>query len=121
MGISVALAGISAFVAASFYIKHPERPKAIAQKLGKAYELVYNKYFVDEAYFAWIINPLVNLSKGIWYYIDVNFIDKTTYVVSDLVRGGGELVRGTQNGNIQQYAMYIGLGVVATITFVLMR
>ncbi len=121
MGVSVTLAVISALLAYHFYVRDPSKPKKVAESLGKFYELVYNKYFVDEAYFGWIINPLVSLSKGIWYYIDVNFIDKTTYVVADLVRGGGQFVRGVQNGNIQQYAMYIGLGVVATMTYVLMR
>jgi len=121
MATSVTLAAISAFVAFHFYVKDPAKPKKVAESLGKVYEVVYNKYFVDEAYFGWIINPLVKLSKGIWYYVDVNFIDKTTYVVADLVRGGGQFVRGMQNGNIQQYAMYIGLGVVAMMTYVLMR
>ncbi len=121
MGISVMLAAISAMTAYHFYVKDPSKPKKIAASLGKLYDVVYNKYYVDEGYFCGIINPLVRLSKGIWFYIDVNFIDKTTYVISDLVRGSGLFVRGIQNGNIQQYAMYIGLGVVATMTYVLMR
>jgi NADH-quinone oxidoreductase subunit L len=121
MGVSVGLALIAALVAYNFYVKSPEKPKKVAQALGKFYELVYKKYLVDEVYFAWIINPLVSLSKTIWYYVDVNFIDRTTYVVSDLVEGGGSFVRTLQNGNIPQYAMYIGIGVVATLTFVLMR
>jgi NADH-quinone oxidoreductase subunit L len=37
------------------------------------------------------------------------------------VRGGGALVRSLQNGNIQQYAMYIALGVAVTLSFILLR
>lgn len=121
MGVSVTLASISAAVAYHFYVRSPETPARLAEKLKGVHKLIYNKYYVDEMYFGGIINPLVSMSKNIWYYVDVNFIDKATYVVSDLVRGGGTLVRGLQNGNIQQYAMYIAIGIVVTLTFILMR
>ena len=85
------------------------------------YNLVNNKYFVDEAYFGAIINPLVKQSQNLWMYIDVNFIDKTTHLISDMTKGAGSLARSFQTGNMQQYAMYIGLGVVTVLTFVLMR
>lgn len=121
MGISVMLALISAATAFHFYVQDPEKPKKLAAAFGKFYELVADKYRVDEMYFGFIINPLVSLSKNIWYFVDVNFIDKATYVLSDIVRGGGSFVKSTQNGNIQQYAMYIAMGLVATLTFILMR
>ncbi len=121
MGISTGLAIISSSIAYHFYVRSPETPKKIAEKISGVYNVVNNKYFVDEAYFGFIINPLVKLSKDLWYYVDVNVIDKTTYWVSDVVRGGGSLVRGLQNGNIQQYAMYIAIGVVLTLSFILVR
>jgi NADH-quinone oxidoreductase subunit L len=121
MGVSVGLATISAFLAYHFYVQAPEKPKRFAESIKGVYNVVYNKYFVDELYFAGIINPLVRFSKDLWYYIDVNVIDKTTYLVADMVRGGGTLVRGFQNGNIQQYAMYIAIGVVLTLSFILVR
>lgn len=121
MGTSVALASVSAFVAYHFYVKSPETPEKIAAGIKPVYNLVNNKYLVDEAYFGFIINPLVNLSRNIWYYIDVNFIDKATYLASDLMRGMGSFVRSLQTGNLQQYAMYIGIGVVLALSFVIMR
>ncbi|HWU44249.1 MAG TPA: NADH-quinone oxidoreductase subunit L, partial [Bdellovibrio sp.] len=121
MGTSVGLALISAIVAYQFYVKSPEAPKKFAAGIKPIYNLVYNKYFVDEAYFGGIINPLVNGSKNLWYYVDVNFIDKCTYWAGDLMKGMGSLARSFQTGNMQQYAMYIGLGVVAVLSFVIMR
>lgn len=121
MGVSVSLASISAFVAYTFYIKNPAAPEKIANSIRPVYELVDNKYLVDELYFGTIINPLVQFSKNLWYYVDVHFIDKATYLASDLVKGGGAFVRSLQNGNMQQYAMYVGIGVVVALSFVLMR
>lgn len=121
MGISVALASISAFIAYSWYLAKPEIPQRLQARFSGFHKLVYNKYFVDEFYFQSFIDPLVQLSRSIWLYVDINFIDRTTYVVSDLVKGGGQLVRKFQNGNIQQYALYISLGAAAVVTLLLMR
>lgn len=121
MGASVTLAAISATVAYTFYVKNPKAPEKIAQSIKPVYELVNNKYLVDELYFGAIINPLVQFSKNLWYYVDVHFIDKITYLAGDLVKGGGSLVRSLQNGNMQQYAMYVGIGVIVALSFVLMR
>lgn len=119
MGISVSLAAISALIAYRFYIVSPETPARIAGRFQKLYTLIYNKYFVDEIYQAKIIDPLVRASRGLWAYVDVNFIDRTTYFVSDVVRGLGSTARTLQNGNMQQYALYIAMGVAATIFLIL--
>jgi len=121
MAISVGLAAISAVVAFQMYVRKPGSSEKVAEGLGPVYKAVYNKYYVDEGYFAFIINPLVNFSRGLWYYIDVNFIDKCTYWVGDLAKGAGALVRSLQGGNMQQYAMYIGLGLVFVLSILLMR
>ena len=120
MGISVSVASLSAMFAYYCYILKPERPAQMVSRMRGLYNLVYNKYFVDEFYFARIINPLIEGSKNLWAYVDVNFIDKTTYVISDAVRGLGSSARTFQTGNIQQYALYIAIGVAAVI-FYLMR
>ena len=121
MGISVGLVTISAFVAYTLYVNKQEVVESITNKIKPLYELVYKKYLVDELYFGSIINPLVRLSENVWAYIDVRFIDKCTYWAGDLMKGGGSFVRALQNGNLQTYAMYIGLGLVLTLTFVMMR
>ncbi len=120
MGISLSLAVLSAATAVIFYLRQPHLPGLVAGKFGRVYELVFNKYFVDEFYFARIISPLVEASRNLWAYVDVGFIDKTTYVLSDMVRGVGSTVRTLQNGNMQQYALYIAMGVAVTI-FLVMR
>jgi NADH-quinone oxidoreductase subunit L len=121
MGTSVGIALISAIVAYQFYIKRPEAPKKFANMLGPVYRLVDRKYLVDELYFKTLINPLVRLSKNMWYFVDVNVIDKMTYWMSDLISGGGQLIRTSQTGNMQQYAMYIGVGLVIAISIIIMR
>ena len=119
MGISVSLASLSVIAAIYLYIIRPELPAQIVARMRGLHHLVYNKYFVDEFYFGKIINPLISASRSLWAHVDVNFIDRTTYVVSDMVRGMGSAARTFQNGNMQQYAMYIAIAVAATIFLVL--
>ena len=121
MGVSVSIAGISAWLAYDFYIVDTEKPKELVAKIQKLYQAVYNKYYVDEAYAKMIIRPLVEGSKDLWFYVDVNFIDKGTYLAGDLVRGFGANLRTLQNGNMQQYAMYIAVGVAVSLVISLVR
>ncbi len=121
MSASVALAVVSALVAYHFYVNRPDIPEKISVSLGPVYRLISKKYLIDELYFGCIINPLVALSRDLWYYVDVNFIDRMTYWASDLVRGAGGVVRTLQNGNMQQYALYIGIGLVAVLSVIFMR
>lgn len=117
MGISVGAAGLSAVLAYDFYVRRTHKTAEIVEKIQPVYNFVHNKYYVDEFYFGRIINPLIDASIALWTYIDVNFIDKTTYWLSDLVKNAGGGIRQFQNGNMQQYALYISLGIVGTLFF----
>jgi NADH-quinone oxidoreductase subunit L len=119
MGISLSLAVIMAVLAYTFYVTNPSLPGRFVSRIQGVYRLIYHKYFVDEFYFGRIIDPLVEASRGLWAYVDVNFIDRTTFVVGDVVRGVGSTAKSFQNGNLQQYAMYIALGLAATMFLIL--
>jgi NADH-quinone oxidoreductase subunit L len=115
MSLSVLGAGIAAVIAYKFYSGKSNAAQTIAEKIQPLHTLIYNKYFVDEVYFGKIINPLIEISRGLWVYVDVNFIDKITYWISDLVLSAGGGVRALQSGNLQQYAMYVVLGMAGII------
>lgn len=118
MGISVGVAGISAWLAYHFYIIEPQRPKAAALWFGSFYQTVANKYYVDELYQSRIIDPIVDLGKGLWEFVDVNLIDRATFAASGLVTEVGQLLRSLQNGKIQQYALYACMGIAVIIWWV---
>jgi NADH-quinone oxidoreductase subunit L len=121
MGLSVFVAVVSAGLAFQLYLRSKGAPKRMADRLVTAHHILLNKYFVDEAYEKTIIGPLVGLAKRLWLYVDVNVIDRTTYVLTDVVQGGGRFVRSLQNGNLQQYAMYVALGLVTALTLIVSR
>lgn len=118
MGISVAVAGLSALVAFLIYSAHQGVADSFVSRFPRFYNLVVNKYWVDEFYFAKIIDPLVATSKSLWIYVDVNFIDKITYVLTDYIKSMASGLKATQMGNMQMYALYISFGLVVLLSFV---
>ena len=112
---------LSASVAFGFYAKTSEVPGRFAKGFNGFYKLLLEKYRIDELYEAIIIKPLVWFSENLWLHVDVSFIDRCTHWCSDVVKGAGNMARTIQNGNLQQYAMYMALGLVAFLSFILMR
>jgi NADH-quinone oxidoreductase subunit L len=121
MSISVAagLAGIG--LAYVFYILKPGLADTAAARLGGLYWLVYNKYFVDEAYDAVLVKPLVEGSTSVlWRGVDVGVIDAAVNGVGTQARGIGSIVRLVQSGSIRSYAAWVVWGsLLAILAFAL--
>jgi NADH-quinone oxidoreductase subunit L len=121
MGISVGAAGVAALVAYMGYTTERRFLETFTQKFHVLHRASANKYYVDEFYFKYIIDPLVDLSKGLWAYIDVNFVDRITYWASDLVNQAGQGLRTLQSGVLQQYALYIMIGVATALIYLVVN
>jgi NADH-quinone oxidoreductase subunit L len=119
MLFSVIVALASAWLALDFYLFHPQRPVQLAQKFSRSYNLIFNKYFVDEFYKKAFIQPTVDIGKSLWAYVDLNFIDRLGSGAAEAVSEVGSAARTFQNGNMQQYALYIALGVAGILFFVM--
>lgn len=118
MLISVLVAISMAVLSYMIYVKKSFDVEAMTKKVSFAHKLSYNKFFVDEFYFARIINPIVLASKALWLHIDVMFIDKITYYVTDVIRTGGTHNKSLQNGNFQSYAFYMAVGIASFLIMV---
>ncbi|MBY0314159.1 MAG: NADH-quinone oxidoreductase subunit L [Bdellovibrionales bacterium] len=119
MGISVVLALVSATLAFVIYAKKPSAADKMAKSLGPIYRMVYNKYWVDEIYQKILLSPLIVLSKKLWIWVDVNFIDRATYKTTDMIKSSGDAVRSMQTGQLQTYAFAVLIGVVIAMVFLM--
>ena len=98
------------------YVVNPGIPEKISSALGGVYTLVYNKYFVDEAYDVAIVQPLVHGSETIlWKTADAGIIDGIVNGVGTESKGVGGILRLLQSGNIRSYATWVVIGAVAVI------
>ena len=115
--VGVALFGIG--LAWYLYRARPEVPKEIARKVPGLYDVVLNKYYVDEIYDAAIVRRIVNGSLWLWEAFDATFIDGIVNGVGSLVRGAGEWARRLQTGVVGNYALSLLLGAVILVGFLI--
>ncbi len=142
VSLAVALSGIG--LAYLFYVKRPDIPAALADKLRGLYNLLLNKYWVDELYeaifidggkrfcgFLWkvdarVVDGAVNGSSWLtirmsvissWH--DIKIIDGLVNAIADLIQGGSLSLRRLQTGVIQNYILAMTLGILGMTVFYL--
>jgi NADH-quinone oxidoreductase subunit L len=120
MAVSVAVAGLGWWLAYLLYHKRSDLPQKIADALGRFYQAVADKYYIDELYAALFVKPLVDGSTRIlWQGVDRNIIDAAVNDAGDGARNVSDEVRHMQSGNIRSYAGWIAAGSAAVIAFMI--
>jgi NADH-quinone oxidoreductase subunit L len=120
MGISVLFAFAGLVLAYVLYVSKPYLPDKIAASLNGFYELVLNKYSVDEIYAKIFVKPLVDGSTRIlWQGVDRKVIDDTVNNAADGARHVSDEVRHMQSGNVRSYAGWIASGAAVVIAYMI--
>jgi len=117
--VLVALGGLA--VAYVLYIQRPELPRVLSDKLGGVYDLLLNKYYVDELYEALFVRPTVALSTWLWRVIDAGLIDGLVNGSATVVAANSTLWRRLQTGNVQHYALSMLAGAVLVLGYLVLR
>jgi NADH-quinone oxidoreductase subunit L len=116
MGISIAAGLLGIAISYYMYVVNTELPSKVTSALGGLYTLVYNKYFVDEAYDAVVVEPLIEGSSAVlWHGVDQGIIDGIVNGVGYQSKGIGGILRRIQSGNIRSYATWVVLGSVVVL------
>ncbi len=111
---AIALSGI--VIAYLLYVVSPGIPGRIADSARWLYNLVYNKFFVDEVYDATVVQPVIEGSRiFLWKGVDAGFIDGIVNGVGQRAAGIGGVLRLAQSGNIRNYAAWVVLGSLVVI------
>jgi NADH-quinone oxidoreductase subunit L len=120
LSVGVAVGGI--LLARRWYAQVSETPGTLSTRFARAYDILRNKYYVDEFYDAAVVRPLHRVSERLlWKVLDVGVIDWT---VNALARATGALsrtVRMVQTGIAQTYAVVFLLGVVTIVAWLLAK
>jgi NADH-quinone oxidoreductase subunit L len=116
----VAVGGIG--IAFYFFLKNPRASDSMAERFAGPRRVLANKYYVDEAYDAAIVQPIRVVSQeGLWKGIDVRVIDGAVNGVGGIVAGLGEGLRRLQTGSVRAYAASLFLGVVLVLGYYVWR
>jgi NADH-quinone oxidoreductase subunit L len=107
ISLTIAVAGIG--IGWAMFKKNPLRVMP---------RLLENKYYIDEAYDAAIINPInVGSREGLWKIFDVKVVDGLVNGLARATSGVGDIARRMQAGFVRGYAAIILLGALLVIGY----
>jgi NADH-quinone oxidoreductase subunit L len=116
----IALFGIG--LARYLWIQNPGIPARLATQFSGVYNMLLNKYWVDEAYDAAIVQPIKTASTiGLWKGMDVKLVDGAVNASGQIIGGLAAGLRLAQTGSVKSYAAAMFLGVVAVLAYYLWR
>jgi NADH-quinone oxidoreductase subunit L len=127
--------------------KRPDDP--LRRWIGPVFTVLKNKYWVDELYWAVIVNPYIALSRFLadavdwrfwhdWFHdkvivagfnglsrflamsFDLGVIDGAANGIADLVKRAAASLRQSQTGYVRNYALTVFLGVVLIIAYLIL-
>ncbi len=135
----IALGGL--FTAYRFYVVNPELPRRLAERFAFAYQILLNKYYVDEFYDAFIVRPVLWATNALWAFdthvvdgivngfakftrlyanwsgiLDRFVVDGSVNGVATIVQRGSRAFRLIQTGLVQNYILVMALGVFVFAT-----
>ncbi len=111
----VAIAGI--YVAYRMYIARPDLPGVLAKKYKVAYDLIYNKYYMDEIYDMTVVEPIKESSNFLWTGVDNKVVDGAVNGSAGVVAWFSAHFRKLETGFLQNYALAIVLGVALIVGY----
>ena len=118
ISIVAAVAGI--LYARYVYLKKPAVADKTANRFKGTYNILLNKYFLDEAYEASVVNPIVKGSENIlWKIADNKIIDGTINYLAKLIDNISGTIKKIQTGIAQSYAMIMVLGVLIALLWLI--
>ena len=111
------------FVTAWFaYIKSPSLPAAFVEQFGVLHQFVYNKWYFDELYHFLFVAPAFWLGRRLWQLGDIGLIDRfgPNGAAWAVVKGSVGAKR-LQTGLVTSYALWMLLGLVGAVSWVVLR
>ena len=122
MGVSIAIALGGIAIAVLIWLRCPEIAASMATRYPALHRLLLNKYYVDEAYDAAVVQPIrVGSDQALWRGFDVRVIDGAVNGTGAVVAGGAGVLRLLQTGSVRTYAGSMLIGVVVILGYYLWR
>ena len=121
MVVSVALALSAIYFAIHVYNKKPQIAENVSAKFKGFYNLLLNKYFVDEAYEAAVVQPIQKGSeKLLWKFADVTLIDGAVNGLASLIGKFSGVIRKIQTGATHAYAVIMMTGIAIALLWLIL-
>ena len=113
--IATAAAAFGIWWAWMLYVRSPQLLDRVYARTTRIYEILWNRYWVDEIYDFLFVDPYRRASTFFWKSVDAIFIDGLVNGVGAVVVWNSGVWRRLQTGNVQTYAMAMLIGAVALV------
>jgi NADH-quinone oxidoreductase subunit L len=145
-GLATGTAGLGILLGWAIFERRVISPSIFRQKLPWVYNLLVNKYYIDEIYWTIIVKPLFAIVRfmgrfdqkiidgvvnGIAYltvvfsvvnnWIDKWVVDFIVNLIGGVTKLSGRLLRFVQTGVFQDYALIMFLGIIFIVWVYLLR
>ena len=121
MAFSVAAALIAIYFSLRVYTRKPEIAEKVSARFKGFYNLLLNKYFVDEIYEAAVVQPIQKGSERfLWKIFDVKIIDGFVNGLASLIDSVSSSVRKIQTGIVQSYALVMMMGIAVALLWLIL-
>ena len=122
MALSVFAAVAGIVFARRIYLHKPDVSELISKKFSLIYRILWNKYYVDEAYDFTVVSPIKKGSeKLLWRGFDIAVIDGFINGTAKLIAASSGLIRKIQMGLVQNYAIVFVFGVLIVFVVLLLK
>ncbi|MCL4488439.1 MAG: NADH-quinone oxidoreductase subunit L [Chloroflexi bacterium] len=108
-------------VAYWFYIVSPEMPVNLAARFKSVYNVLWNKYYVDEIYSAVTVRFGQSLATFLWQDVDVGVIDGIANGLGQALGAASRGLRRIQTGYARAYALAMLGGTVLVIGWLILK
>ncbi|MED5338999.1 MAG: hypothetical protein VYE43_00950 [Pseudomonadota bacterium] len=112
---------LGVLIASLLYSVFPRVPKLLAEYFLTLYNFLKNKWYFDEIYNRYLVQPILFVSRGLWKTIDQEIIDEMgpDGIAKKILSIGRRFVK-IQSGYIYHYAFAMVLGLTIIVSYFLL-
>ncbi len=120
MSLSVIVSITGIITAYIMYVKKTDLPQRVGSYLRPAYNLLYNKYWIDELYHKTIVSPVLKACERIFLgFFDSTLIEGVVNGLPGLIGSFSQRLRKIQTGLLSSYGLIMVLGALVLIWVVI--
>jgi len=120
IGLMVASVVIMIMASGTAIVLYGRGPAAVLGKwkasLPRVYDTLSNKYYVDEFYFANIVQPVRDTAEFLWSFVDVKIVDGAVNGVGEMCKFIAGSVSFKMTGSVHRHAMVLVVGLVCLLS-----
>jgi NADH-quinone oxidoreductase subunit L len=118
IGAAITLLGIAA--SWLLWVRQPELPGVLRERLRPAYLLFLNKWYFDEAIELLVVRPALAIGRFANRTFERLVVEGIVSGTAETVRGAGGIVRVVQSGFVRSYALLLLAGFAGLVLYFLL-